>query len=425
MTYQKFAIFFVFLFFGFGLSQKILHDLLVEPPLTLDKGYDIFHGEKLQTTPDSISLVKGETTQIKYVYTGNLSIPIKVYFNTTVNNIRLDPNSFTITPTIQDGILNATGLDVTSRTFIDIYRCEHLDGSGNNTCPFNATESFVRVKVIHSHALEILVSITGWIYFAAWSISFYPQIWLNWKRGSVEGLNFDYLVLNIIGFTCYAIYNWMMYFDQHVQDLYLQEHERALIPVLTNDIVFATHALIACIITGIQCLFYERGQQKISYICMGWGSLLVVISGISFAITLFNVINWLQFIMMLSYIKMAVTLSKYFPQVILNVRRKSTIGWSIGNVLLDFTGGSMDITQMVLQASNTDDWSGFYGNPVKFGLGLVSMIFDIVFMIQHYILYRHSDSDVSYDVVNTTENSSIRANPNETSVSTIEEPNHY
>lgn len=97
---------------------------------------------------------------------------------------------------------------------------------------------------------------------------------------------------------------------------------------------------------------------------------------------------------------MAVTLSKYFPQAILNFKRKSTVGWSIGNVLLDFVGGSMDICQMILQALNTslilicfiqilDDWSAFYGNPVKFGLGLVSIIFDVLFIIQHYFLYRH------------------------------------
>jgi cystinosin len=424
MSYPKLIV--IFIFFGLCFAQRPVNDF-IEPP-AFDAAYDIFQGDKLQTTPDSISLVKGETKQITYTFSGNLTKAIKVYFNTTANNIRLNPNVFTISPNLKEGSLNATGLDVTSRTFIDVYKCKILDGSGNDTCPFNKTESFVRVKVIHSHAIEILVSVTGWIYFVAWSISFYPQIYLNWKRGSVEGLNFDFLVLNIIGFACYTVYNWLMFFDHSVQDLYIQKHERALIPVLTNDVVFATHALLACIITGVQCFFYERGQQRISYTCMGWGSILIAFSAISFAITIFSVIDWLQFINNLSYVKMAVTLSKYFPQVILNIRRKSTVGWSIGNVVLDFTGGSMDITQMVLQASNTDDWSGFYGNPVKFGLGLVSMIFDIVFLIQHYCIYRNSDSDVSYDVVQTTDNSSTRTltNPAETSTSTIESPTgHY
>ena len=29
------------------------------------------------------------------------------------------------------------------------------------------------------------------------------------------------------------------------------------------------------------------------------------------------------------------------------------------------------------------------GDPVKFGLGFTSMVFDTIFMIQHFCLYRH------------------------------------
>ena len=37
--------------------------------------------------------------------------------------------------------------------------------------------------------------------------------------------------------------------------------------------------------------------------------------------------------------------------------------------------------------SSPDDWSGVTGDPVKFGLGFVSIVFDIIFMWQHYVLY--------------------------------------
>ena len=36
----------------------------------------------------------------------------------------------------------------------------------------------------------------------------------------------------------------------------------------------------------------------------------------------------------------------------MNYRRQSTVGWSIGNILLDFTGGSLSILQMFLVAYN-------------------------------------------------------------------------
>lgn len=71
--------------------------------------------------------------------------------------------------------------------------------------------------------------------------------------------------------------------------------------------------------------------------------------------------------------------------------RKSTVGWSIINVLLDFTGGFLSIFQIFIDGANTGDWNVFGGggafNVAKFCLGITSIVFDIVFMIQHYGLY--------------------------------------
>ena len=89
----------------------------------------------------------------------------------------------------------------------------------------------------------------------------------------------------------------------------------------------------------------------------------------------------------------------------MNYRRKSTVGWSIGNILLDFTGGSLSILQvsfiltsfifnispqMILIAYNNDDWSSIFGDPTKFGLGFFSVLFDIFFILQHYVFYRNN-----------------------------------
>lgn len=126
-------------------------------------------------------------------------------------------------------------------------------------------------------------------------------------------------------------------------------------------------------------------------------------------------VHWLDFLYACSYIKLCITLIKYMPQAFMNYRRKSTNGWSIGNVLLDFTGGWLSILQMLINAYNygkcidrltmstlivesisiflsipgsVDDWASIFGDPTKFGLGLFSVMFDILFMVQHYILYR-------------------------------------
>lgn len=43
--------------------------------------------------------------------------------------------------------------------------------------------------------------------------------------------------------------------------------------------------------------------------------------------------------------------------------------------------------QLLIDSSLQADWSGLTGNPVKFGLANISLLFDIIFITQHYVLY--------------------------------------
>ncbi|KMU78163.1 hypothetical protein CISG_07003 [Coccidioides immitis RMSCC 3703] len=88
-----------------------------------------------------------------------------------------------------------------------------------------------------------------------------------------------------------------------------------------------------------------------------------------------------------SYVKLVVTVIKYIPQAWVNYKRKSTVGWSIGQILLDFSGGVLSILQLIIDSALEDDWSGITGNPIKLLLGNVSIFFDLIFMAQHYIIY--------------------------------------
>lgn len=51
----------------------------------------------------------------------------------------------------------------------------------------------------------------------------------------------------------------------------------------------------------------------------------------------------------------------------MNFRRKSTEGWSIGNVFLDFTGGSFSLLQMFLQSYNNGKAGTEVLEPVLMG----------------------------------------------------------
>lgn len=94
----------------------------------------------------------------------------------------------------------------------------------------------------------------------------------------------------------------------------------------------------------------------------------------------------------ISYVKLLVTCAKYVPQAWHNYLAKSTSGWSIGQVLLDLIGGILSIAQLIIDSASQADWSGVTGNPVKLLLGNVSILFDIIFIVQHYILYRDKTS---------------------------------
>lgn len=99
----------------------------------------------------------------------------------------------------------------------------------------------------------------------------------------------------------------------------------------------------------------------------------------------------LDIIYAVGYVKLIVTLIKYTPQVIVNYRNKSTKGWSIIQILLDLTGGILSVGQQGIDSYIQRDWSGVTGNPVKFALGNVSIIYDLIFVTQHYVLYRDAD----------------------------------
>ncbi|XP_055885936.1 cystinosin-like isoform X4 [Biomphalaria glabrata] len=247
-------------------------------------------------------------------------------------------------------------------------------------------------KVMHSAVIDDIASVIGWIYFTAWTLSFYPQVFSNWKRKSVVGLSFDFVLFNMIGFIAYCCFNVGLYWIPSVKAEYFKEHKDGVSPVQINDVFFAIHAVAITLVVIIQCFIYERGTQKISVwskVLVGFIFLYVIITLI---LTLSGEMIWLDFLYNFSYIKLVVTCLKYTPQAYLNFKRKSTLGWSIGNVLLDFIGGWLSIIQMFLLAYNGDDWDSIFGNVTKFGLGLVTIVFDSLFIFQHYVLYRENST---------------------------------
>ncbi|XP_005734285.1 cystinosin [Pundamilia nyererei] len=259
-----------------------------------------------------------------------------------------------------------------------------------NSTELNSVPVRIRFIVVHSNVLSIISEVIGWIYFLAWSVSFYPQAFENWRRKSVVGLNFDFLALNLTGFIAYSVFNIGLFWIPSIKEEFLKRNPNGINPVNANDVFFSLHAVLLCLVYVSQATVYERGGQRVSrtalvLLLIGWMFALI-----SLFVAVAKTITWLDYLYYFSYIKLAVTLIKYVPQAYMNYKRQSTEGWSIGNVLLDFTGGFFSILQMILQSYNNDEWKLVFGDPTKFGLGLFSIVFDILFITQHYVLYRRS-----------------------------------
>ncbi|CAH7671596.1 PQ loop repeat-domain-containing protein [Phakopsora pachyrhizi] len=195
---------------------------------------------------------------------------------------------------------------------------------------------------------EIFSILLGWSYTLCWGISFYPQVLLNFKRKSVKGVSIDFLVLNVLGFICYSISTSALLFSKTVRKEYSDQFlindqanqqlssssNRLKTPnVRFNDLVFSLHALILSLITCLSYIVFPA-----SY-------------------------NYLNLIRSVSSVKVLISIIKYLPQLNMNFKRKSTIGWSIGNIILDLLGGILSLFQMVLDSGLAHDWSSLTSNP--------------------------------------------------------------
>lgn len=196
--------------------------------------------------------------------------------------------------------------------------------------------------------LPTLSKIIGWSYFVAWSISFYFQLFLNWQRKNVSGFSLDFAWLNCYGFLCYSIFNVAFAFSPYIQEEYHRQWDTEDDnTVQINDVFFALHAFTISSLLIIQTYSCSLHNNRFIYprtIGPSFGDKIPKVSGpvkVFVTTTSFAALvlvgdffltghAWLiDVIYYLSFVKMAVTLSKYAPQAYLNYVRKSTDGWCI------------------------------------------------------------------------------------------------
>jgi hypothetical protein len=154
--------------------------------------------------------------------------------------------------------------------------------------------------------LQVVSDLIGWIYFFAWSASFYGQLVLNYKRKSVEGMKLEFQMLNLVGFTFYTVYT--------IKGRFFEDPNDGLGQVSVQDTIFAIHALTITIAQCVQIFIYPRGKNRVSLI--GWilffGYIAVaLLFGIIFGATSWiSVSNQFNFWKFLGYLKLSISCIK-------------------------------------------------------------------------------------------------------------------
>jgi len=239
--------------------------------------------------------------------------------------------------------------------------------------------------------LAIASDIIGWIYVLCWSGSFYPQAMMNYSRKRVDGFSIDFATLNVISFGCYAFYTTSFTWNEQIRQEYRQRHDGEDSSVMLNDVAFSVHAFLLSSITLAQTYYYPRAEgQKLSPWNRGVVTAFFVLVAADYLLVGMGVQEPIDFLYHLSYFKLYVTFAKYVPQAYMNYNRKSTAGFSIENMILDLTGGMLSLLQSLLIAHLDNNWTSITGNPVKTGLSMLSLCFPTLFIVQHFILYRHA-----------------------------------
>ncbi|VEU20881.1 DEKNAAC101691 [Brettanomyces naardenensis] len=193
------------------------------------------------------------------------------------------------------------------------------------------------------------------------------------------------------GWACAII--WV--YNEQVQSQFEQAYGTR--PVLAlSDLFYALHGVFVLLLLWSQCVlghplwgFQDRRRHRVHRVTQIILSLFII----------FLVFNWfrrdlefqlLSFSINLAYFKIGISCVKYIPQVIHNWKRKSMYGSSKAQIILDYTG-SMFAVMEVLVKNDKPVLEAIALNRGKYGLIVISMIFDTIFTGQ---FYKYSSEDL-------------------------------
>lgn len=250
---------------------------------------------------------------------------------------------------------------------------------------------FLKNIVMEVTFLYLVKDGLGLFYFLAWSATFYPQIFLNYRRKSTTGLSHDFMYMSWIGFIAYSSFTVGGYFSTAVHKDYVQTRG-APPPIEFADVAFATHALVLATLLCIQILAYPPGLRIRRFVAIGCaatvGGIVIALGGATLGF-----FSWVRVMEGLGAIKVVTSIFKHFPQAISNYRRRSCSGFSFTMIALDVAGSLGSFTQQGVRCLIEGSWAPFTSNLSKLALSIESFLFDMFFLAQ-FLVYRDKSNDV-------------------------------
>lgn len=234
--------------------------------------------------------------------------------------------------------------------------------------------------------IHVLFTLCGVTYFLMWSGTFWEQILLNHRLKSGSGLSSAFVLLNVAGFSAYAVSTTLECFYEPVRTSFEKANNGLVPQVAWNDSLFAVHGAICCVYIAWQ--YYIYATDNVSKAKMSIGTLIALCFPTSALIAGFSgITSWNFVIKACGAVKLTSTICKCTPQVYYNWARKSTVGFSWRMIRLDFWGSVLSMGQQLFEAILIGSMASFTKNVAKTGLGFFSLMFDIIFLYQHFILY--------------------------------------
>ncbi|KAF5306128.1 hypothetical protein FQR65_LT07404 [Abscondita terminalis] len=222
--------------------------------------------------------------------------------------------------------------------------------SDGENIDFRVINSLVIVDVYKYFFLYWFSVVTLWAYSFLLGLAYYPQIYINYRRKSVIGLSFDFILLSAIEYAIFFLfYIGLNYLSQRKESNFFTQPNH-LTQYKPNGVVYSVHGVAMFGIILAQCFFYDKTKRNIlSYSKI---AIALTIIFVTFLLAwgdfeLHQILKWLY-----ATLVVLISVSKFIPQIVLNYKHKSTKGLSKSLIYMKTVAGFLILIQLFMDSLN-------------------------------------------------------------------------